>query len=333
MTENIQATIINTAKLILEKEAGALIDFRNTLDQAENSNAFINAVKTLNECTLNGGKIILTGVGKSGLIAKKISSTLSSTGAPSVFLHPCEAIHGDLGLVGPKDCIFAISYTGNTEEILLIAPTLKQGKIPIIGMGGNKQSKLAGVSDIWINAAVKREACPLNLVPTSSTTLALAIGDAIALTLMSFRKFTPTDFAKNHPGGTLGRRLTLNVSDVMHGGADVGVVGLGSNMKEIVITATEKKLGGILVIDGKKLLGLITDGDVRRAVTQEDRFFALKAKDIMTENPTSITPDLPATNALRIMEDRPSQISVLPVVDENNEWKGLVRLHDLVKIL
>ena len=234
-------------------------------------------------------------------------------------------------MVRSSDIILALSYTGNTEELVRLVPSFKQMGVRVIGLGGNSHSSLASLCDLWIDASVPSEACPYNLVPTTSTTLALAIGDAIAITLMQLRGFDSQAFAENHPGGSLGRRLSLKVEDLMHSGDAVAVVGSDASMEEVVIVSTQKKLGAVLVVQQNYLLGIITDGDIRRSLKHREKFFQLQAKDVMVSQPITALPDMKADAALQLMEDRPSQISVLPVVDGQGRWKGLLRIHDLVR--
>jgi arabinose-5-phosphate isomerase len=216
-----------------------------------------------------------------------------------------------------------------------LMPSLKSLRVPVVGIGGNPQSKLAELCDVWLDGAVDAEACPHNLAPTTSTTLALAIGDALAIALMQLRGFDAASFAQNHPGGSLGRRLNLRVGDVMHQGDAVPRVQAHAPVDEVLMSSTQKKLGAVLVVDrdGKKLLGIVTDGDVRRALQHREKFFSMKASEVMTQNPVTVRSDQMAKEALDLMENRPSQISVLPVVDSSGNWQGLVRLHDLVRAL
>ncbi|MGE0614194.1 MAG: SIS domain-containing protein [Bacteriovoracia bacterium] len=315
---------------VLNLEAQALLDCARRFTQEPQRGQVEKAVRCLEESLTGGGKIILTGVGKSGKIAQKIAATLSSTGSLAVFLHPTEGLHGDLGVARAGDVVLALSNTGNTEEILRLLPSFRQLQIKVIGLGGNAKSKLAEKCDHWIDAAVTQEACPHNLAPTTSTTLAMAVGDAIAVTLMQLRGFDAAAFARTHPGGSLGRRLQLNVSDLMHTGPQVATVSPQATIEEVLVQSTEKKLGGVLVVEGGKLVGIVTDGDIRRALKHREKFFGLKATDVMTRNPITITPERSALDALEMMEGRASQISVLPVVDEQKNWKGLIRLHDVV---
>lgn len=316
---------------VLEIEGKALTDCMHRLRQEENARVLKLAVELMEKALEQGGKIIVTGVGKSGKVGQKIAATLSSTGSLAVFLHPTEGLHGDLGLVTSRDVVLALSYTGNTEELMRLLPSLKGLGVKIIAIGGNKYSMLAEKCDAWIDAFVEQEACPNNLAPTASTTLALALGDALAVALMRLRGFDSRSFAQNHPGGSLGNRLNLRVADVMHRQDAIGVLSASASMDDVIITLTAKKMGAVLIADGKKLLGIITDGDLRRALHHREQFFQLKAESIMSRNPIVVQPEVLAKEALDLMENRPSQISVLPVVDAAGNWEGLVRVHDLAK--
>ena len=321
---------------ILENEGSALLAHAETMrknPKSKETQAYAEAVKQLNQTLSNNHKIVVTGVGKSGIIAKKISATLASTGSLSVFMHPTEGFHGDLGIMQKGDTLLALSYTGNSEELVRLIPTLKNRGVFIIGLGGKPESKLAAQSDLWLQASIAAEACPLNLAPTTSTTLMLAIGDALAMTLMQIRGFNAEGFARNHPGGALGKRLELRVADLMHSGKSVGTVSPSAPVDEILMISTQTKLGGVIVLENNKLVGLITDGDIRRALQKREKFFSLSAKEIMTAQPITIVETAMAYDALELMENRPSQISVLPVLNTQGQWTGLVRVHDLVKTL
>ncbi len=283
------------------------------------------------ECFRKNGKVLVIGLGKSGKIAAKIAATLSSTGTPAVYVHPTEALHGDLGVIGPQDLAIAISYTGNTSEIVELLPYFEKRAVPVIALTGNRTSKLAEGAKLVIDCSVKEEACAHNLAPTSSTTLTLAIGDALAISLMQARGFTAEDFAKNHPGGSLGRRLQLAVRDLMHPIPKAPSVGPNANVDEILALSTERKLGAVLVQENNALLGIITDGDLRRALRMKEKFFQMKASEIMTRSPITVEERSLAFDALRLMEERESQISVLPVVNSSGIALGLLRIHDLVQ--
>ena len=311
--------------LLIESEA--ISAAASKLDAAEVS----NAVAILEACQ---GKVVLRGVGKSGHIAQKIAGTLTSTGTPAIYLHPSDAVHGGLGIVRDNDVVLALSNSGETEEIIALLPNIKQRGVPLIAIVGNLKSTLARHSDCCLDATVDKEACPLNLAPTTSTTVALAIGDALALTLMQQKGLTEGEFAQNHPAGRLGKRLTLRVADLMHAGKDNPVLGTNATWIEVVTAITKGGLGAVNVVDMDGILtGVITDGDLRRALqrTENQSLAALSAEMIMTRNPIVALPDLLAFDALRLMEDRPSQISVLPVIDGDRICVGLLRLHDVVR--
>ena len=289
------------------------------------------AIHLLSTCR---GKVILAGVGKSGLIARKIAATLTSTGTTAVYLHPADALHGDLGIVTPADVAILLSNSGETDELVTMLPYLKQRAIPIIAIVGNIHSTLAKKADAIIDASVDREACPFNLAPTTSTTIALVIGDALAMTVMRCKGLTTEDFALNHPAGRLGKRLTLRVSDLMHGGQDNPKISPDAPWLEVITKITQGGLGAVNVVDKQgKLLGLITDGDLRRTFQkiQPTELGDIVSSAIMTINPIRVTPNELAYNALQLMENRPSQISVMPVVDAERICLGLIRLHDIVR--
>jgi arabinose-5-phosphate isomerase len=280
------------------------------------------------------GKIVIVGVGKSGIIAQKIAATMTSTGTGALHLHPSDALHGGIGIINSDDVVMILSNSGETTEIIEMLPYLKRRQVPIIALVGNLNSTLARRADAIIDASIDQEACPLNLAPTTSTTVALALGDALALTLMQVKGLTTDDFAINHPGGQLGKRLTLTVADLMHSGSDNPTIALGATWVEVVKRISAGGLGAVNVVDDTgRLAGIITDGDLRRAIERRDHLAlaSLKCEEIMTGNPTVANPELLAYDALRLMEDRPSQISVLPVVDGERVCVGLVRLHDIVR--
>ncbi len=275
-------------------------------------------------------KVIVTGVGKSGVIAQKIAQTLVSTGTVAVFVHPSDALHGSLGVVAKGDCVIALSNSGETDELLLILPTLKLREISIISIVGNLDSTLARNSDVVLDASVDKEACPLNLAPTTSTTVALAIGDALAMTLMEAKGLTEKDFAENHPAGRLGKRLTLKVKNLMHESPNITA---DANWLEVVKAISKYTLGAVNVVDeNENLIGIVTDGDLRRTIekTAPEHLSELKAEQMMTRSPISAKPEMLAFDALNLMENRPRQISVLPVV-EGEKCVGLLRLHDIVR--
>lgn len=305
----------------IKYQANSLVEISNLIDES-----YVLAIESI----LMSKKIVITGVGKSGLIAKKISATFTSVGLQSVFLDPSNALHGDLGIVSDGDIIILISKSGSTEELIRILPYLKnRGKT--ISICSNKASFIAKNCDINLNAKIEKEGCPIDLAPMASTTSALVIGDALAATLMKINNFRPKDFAKNHPMGQLGKNLTIRVDDIMHKEKDLPLINTGSSFKEAIIEMTKKNLGCVLVIENDILLGLITDGDIRRKLTKIDDIKGIKVKDIMTETPITIKKDIYLGEALSIMENRKSQISLLPVVDDNNYCIGLIRVHDIVK--
>jgi len=280
------------------------------------------------------GKIIVVGIGKSGNIAQKVAGTLTSTGTPAVYLHPSDALHGGLGIIAGSDIVIALSNSGETDEIIAMLPYLEQRSIPLIAIVGNLKSTLSRRATVILDASVDKEACPLNLAPTTSTTVALAIGDALAMTLMQVKGLTETDFAQNHPAGRLGKRLTLRVADLMHSGKDNPIVRLDASWLEVITAISRGGLGAVNVVDdGGNLAGIITDGDLRRAIQTKDGtgLTDLTSGTIMTRDPIVALPNLLAYEALGLMEDRPSQISVLPVVDAERRCIGLLRLHDVVR--
>jgi arabinose-5-phosphate isomerase len=317
---------------VLTLEAQSILEAKTRFETDPKSAKAVEAAITLIlDRTEKGGKVLCVGLGKSGKIAAKLSATFSSTGTPSLYIHPTEALHGDLGVMGANDVVIAISYTGNTEELITLLPYFEKRNAPVIALTGHPTSRLAEKSQVVLNAHVNEEACAHNLAPTSSTTLALAIGDALAVSVMKARGFTAEDFAKNHPGGALGRRLQLRVNDLMHRIPKAPLVSEDASVDEILALSTEHRLGAVLVGKGQKLSGIITDGDIRRALKQREVFFTLSAQDIMTKTPIVVHPELLAYDALRLMEERESQISVLPVVDSVGNALGLLRIHDLVQ--
>ncbi|MGZ8843831.1 MAG: KpsF/GutQ family sugar-phosphate isomerase [Pyrinomonadaceae bacterium] len=282
------------------------------------------------------GKVVLLGVGKSGIIAQKIAATMTSSGTAAIHLHPSDALHGGLGIVNADDVVIMLSNSGETSELLELLPYIKRRDVPLVAILGNLKSTIAKRADAVIDASVDQEACPLNLAPTASTTVALAFGDALAMTLMRAKGLTEDDFASNHPAGQLGKRLTLRVADLMHSGAENPTIKTDASWMDIVSAISQFGLGAVNVIDNDgRLAGIVTDGDLRRSLQRigpRDFAFAnLKCDEIMTRNPVVTTPETRAFDALRLMEDRPSQINVLPVVDENNVCVGLIRLHDIVR--
>ena len=275
------------------------------------------------------GKVVVTGIGKSGIVGKKIAATLASTGTLTVFMNSAEGLHGDLGMVDKEDVVIAISNSGNSDEVVSIIPSIKKIGAKLIAMTGNKNSKLGVQSDAILDIGVEREACPMNIAPTCSTTATIVMGDALASVLIKLRNFKPENFAVYHPGGSLGRRLLMKVKDVMHSGTDLAVVEKDTNIDEILVTMTKKKLGAVCVLEDGKMAGIITEGDIRRALGNKEEFFTYKAVDIMISKFTYIEAEKMAVDALELMENRESQISVLPVL-EGQKLIGMVRIHDLL---
>ncbi len=321
-------SILEHAKQVLETEAQCIIAAKEKMDSR-----FVKSVELIEKVIRSGGKVVVTGVGKSGKIAAKIAATMTSTGTPALFLHPTEGVHGDMGMVSARDALLVLSYSGASEEVVQLLPNIKTRGTPIISILGNLKSKIAMESDIVLDGSVAKEACPLNLAPTSSTAVALALGDALAMALSEKLEFKEERFAENHPGGALGKRLALKVSDLMKTADQMIWVLNTTQAQKVVEQITEKKLGVILVRDStktKNVSGIITDGDIRRALLRGEKFFSMSAQQIMTKKPITISQDEKAFQALEIMENRPSQINVLPVINEKSECVGIVRIHDLI---
>ena len=310
------------ARAAIEIEAASLVRAAGRLD-----GQLIRAVELI---LSHPGKVVVTGIGKSGHIARKLVATLCSTGTSAVFLHPSEAIHGDLGIYAPGDPTLLFSNNGSSRELLSLVPLLREFRSPLIGILGSKTSPLAGQVDVLLDASVEREADPHNMAPTASAVTAMALGHALAIALMCARDFTPREFSRFHPGGQLGRNLLLQVREAMHAGEEVAMVAPEASLKEVIIAMTQRPMGGACVVsaDGQ-LAGFLTDGDLRRALTTHDDIRALCAADAMTQSPVTIGPEATLGEALERMERRRSQISVLPVVDESGRALGLLRLHDI----
>src|SRR5712692_6997715 len=310
----------DTARRVLEIEAQAILELVPRLDES-----FDRAVELLYACP---GRVVVTGMGKSGLIAQKISATLASTGTPSLYLHPVEAVHGDLGRIVKGDVLLAISYSGDTEEILALVPQVKRLGSPLVAMTGNPRSSVAQAADVNLDVSIRQEACPLGLAPTASTTAALAMGDALSMALIERRGFTVDDFAVLHPGGRLGKKR-LRVEDVMHTGDEVPRVRLDTKMKDVLFEMTRKRLGMTTVVDaGGKLQGILSDGDLRRQMERHGYgLLDRTAGECMTASPILIGRREMATAALDLMESR--KITALVVVDAEGKADGVVQLHDL----
>lgn len=316
--------LVKIAKEVIEIEKEAIEDLMNKLDEN-----FEKACKLLYDCK---GKVVVTGIGKSGIIGQKIASTLASTGTPAFFMHPAEGLHGDLGVLSRNDIVIAISNSGQSEEIIKILPIIKRFGVKLIVLTGKKRSSLAKAGDVVLDIGVKKEACPLNLAPTASTTVTLVLGDALAVALIKMRGFSESDFAIRHPGGTLGRRLLLKVSDVMHSGENIPLVSDNMLMKDALFEITSKKLGVTGVIsENRELIGVITDGDLRRALEKFPDLLSRKVTDIMTKNPKWILKNELAAKAIDMMER--FSITSLFVFENEDDKKpvGIVHLHDLLK--
>lgn len=315
--------ILEFAKEIFDIEINELNNVKNKLDESFE--------KVINLILNSKGKVVVTGIGKSGIIGKKIAATLASTGTLAVFMNAAEGIHGDLGMIDKNDIVLAISNSGNSDEVISIIPSIKKIGAKLIAFTGNKKSILAKEADYIIDIGVEKEACPINLAPTSSTTATLVMGDALATTLIKLRNFKPEHFAIYHPGGALGKRLLLKVSDVMHKLDDLAIVEKHAPIDKVILEMTNKNLGAVCVVENNFMIGIITEGDIRRALKNKESFFSYVANDIMTKNFTYVSENDMAIYALELMENRKSQISVLPVLNDNT-LIGLVRIHDLLKV-
>jgi arabinose-5-phosphate isomerase len=312
----------NVARKVLEIESDAIRELIGRID-----GSFDRAVEVLFACT---GRVVVTGMGKSGIIGQKISATLASTGTPSLVLHPSDAIHGDLGRIVKGDVVIAVSSSGDTAEILALLPTIQRMGVPIVAITGNPRSALATSAEVHLDASIRQEACPLGLAPTASTTVALALGDALAMAVLERRGFTAEDFAERHPGGQLGKKL-VRVEDLMHTGDQIPRVRAADKMKDVLFEMTRKRLGLTTVIDPDgRLMGLISDGDLRRGMERHGYMFLdHTAEDCMTRSPTLIGRRELATRALDVMEQK--KITSLLVADEEGRVEGVLHLHDLWK--
>ncbi|PIE23998.1 MAG: D-arabinose 5-phosphate isomerase [Neptuniibacter caesariensis] len=313
---------LHSAQRTIQLEAEAVSDLLKCLDQS-----FQSACSIMLNCD---GRIIVTGMGKSGHIGKKIAATLASTGTPAFFVHPGEASHGDLGMITPKDVVIALSNSGETAEVITIIPLLKRMKAPLISITANPDSTLSTAANANLHIGVEKEACPLGLAPTSSTTAQLVLGDAIAIALLEARGFSAEDFAFSHPGGSLGRRLLLKVSDIMHADQEVPKVLTGSLLKDALIEMTQKRLGMTTIVDQHDaLLGIFTDGDLRRALDLNINLQNTTIDQVMTPNGTTVTSDMLAAECLQIMEKE--KINALIVTNDANQPVGALNMHDLLK--
>ena len=311
-------------KKIIDVEINGLTYLKERINSSTKS-----AVETIFNCR---GKVILTGVGKSGLVAKKIASTMSSVGTPAIFMHPAEGMHGDLGIIGSDDVVIAIGKSGESSELNGILPSVKNVGAKIIGVMGEANSTLAKYSDIIIDIGNIEEACPFNMAPTTSSTVIMVLGDAIAVALMKMRGFKLTDYARLHPGGQLGKRLNLTVADVMLKGDDNPLINMPDSVKDCILKISEKLAGAVSVVDNDgKIMGLVTDYDIRKHLEKEENIFSMKIKDIMNPKPIFIYEDEKAFSALKIMQERKKPITVLSVLNRKDIVVGMLRLHDLVK--
>ena len=314
-------SLIEIAKAVIQTEAESILALKDRIN-----NDFAKACETLKNCR---GKVVLVGMGKSGHIAKKISSTLSSTGTPSFYLHPGEAGHGDLGMVSHDDVVIIVSYSGESDEIIALLPGIQRMNVPIISMTGNINSLVASSSDFHLDVSVEKEACPNNLAPTSSTTSALVMGDAIAVSLINAHNFTPEDFARSHPSGSLGRRLLTLVSSIMQLGDDIPMVSKETLLIDSLLVMSEKALGMVLIAEDGKLAGIFTDGDLRRTLESKMDFQKLTIEDVMTKDCKSIEPQEPALTAVQMMEKY--SLNSMPVVDSKNNIVGAINMHTLIQ--
>ncbi len=314
--------LIDMGRAVIDLEARAVAALGARID-----GDFARACRYMLGCE---GRIVVLGMGKSGHIGGKIAATLASTGSPAFFVHPGEASHGDLGMITPQDVVIAISNSGETAEIVTIIPLLKRLGVPLVAMTGRRDSTLGREADVCLDVSVEQEACPLGLAPTASTTATLAMGDALAIALLEARGFTAEDFARSHPGGTLGRRLLLHVADIMHRGEEIPRVPVGASLTEAVMEITRKRLGFTTVTDDDgHLAGVFTDGDLRRLLESSPDLNATPVETVMTREPTTLAPDMLAAEALQLMERK--RINAFPVVDGQGRVVGAVNLHDLLR--
>lgn len=322
MTEIPANRLILSAQRTIQLEQAAIADLVGRINDD-----FVRACQLILQCP---GRVVVVGMGKSGHIARKIAATLASTGTPAFFVHPAEASHGDMGMITASDVVLALSNSGSTSEIVTLVPLIKRLDIPLISLTGNPQSVLAQAATVNLDAGVEKEACPLNLAPTSSTTVSLVLGDALALALLEARGFTPEDFAFSHPGGALGRRLLLKVEHVMHSGNELPAVSRGVPLREALLEMTRKSLGMTLILDSDNTLaGIFTDGDLRRALDRGLDTRNAIIDEVMTVGGKSARPEMLAAEALKIMQD--FKINSLPVVDAQQQAIGALNMHDLLR--
>jgi arabinose-5-phosphate isomerase len=315
--------VITSARTVIATEAAAVQALEGRVGPE-----FVAACRLILNCT---GRVVVSGMGKSGHVARKIAATLASTGTPAFFVHPGEASHGDLGMILPQDVVLALSYSGETDELLFILPIIKRQGIPLIAITGKPGSSLANQADVHLDGSISNEACPLGLAPTTSTTVALVMGDALAIALLEARGFTADDFARSHPAGSLGRQLLLHISDVMHKGVDVPMVAPDASITSALVEMTHKHLGMTAVVDAdRRLLGVFTDGDLRRALDDEGvNLRGATVAELMTRGPKTIGADKLAAEAAQLMEKH--QIHALLVVDDEQRVVGALNIHDLLR--
>lgn len=311
--------IIEIARKTIEEESKAILDLSGFIDE--------NFVKSVNYIAESAGRVVITGIGKSAIIANKIVATMNSTGTPAIFMHAADAIHGDLGIIQEDDVVICISKSGNTPEIKVLVPLLKRGNNKLIAITSNKNSVLGQQADCVLYAHVEKEACPNNLAPTTSTTAQLVLGDALAICLLEMKQFGSKDFAKYHPGGALGKRLYLKVSDIVANNQKPEVTP-STDIKKVIVEISEKMLGATAVVDGQDIVGVVTDGDIRRMLSKTDTITGLTAKDVMSLNPKTISANTLAVDALEMMEA--NKITQLLVTD-NDIYIGVVHLHNLIQ--
>jgi arabinose-5-phosphate isomerase len=326
MIDKVNEHYIQLAKDTLEIENQGVHQLLDKFSDAPFQQSFAKAISLLLECN---GRIVVSGIGKSGHIANKIAATFASTGSPAFFVHPAEASHGDLGMVLQSDVFLALSYSGETAELLTIVPLIKRMGAKLITMTGNPHSKLAELADVHLDVSVAKEACPLNLAPTTSTTVSLVMGDALAVVLLDAKNFSADDFARSHPGGSLGKRLLTYVKDVMRSGDDVPKTSIQAPLKEALLEISKKRLGMTVIVDeSSQVLGIFTDGDLRRLLEKTLDLESIQLKDVITKNPKTISKNILVAQAVEMMER--FRINHLIVVDENGHVEGALNLHDLL---
>ena len=314
-------SLLQSAKDVILLEAQAVEDLANRLDET-----FIKACQLIQNCQ---GKVILIGMGKSGHIGNKIAATFASTGTPAFAVHPGEAGHGDLGMITEGDVVIAISYSGESDEIMTLIPVIKRLGVPIISMTGNANSSIGEACNVHLDVSVAKEACPHNLAPTSSTTVALAMGDALAVSLLTDKGFSPDDFARSHPSGALGRRLLTFVKNIMKTGDEIPSVSADTKLLDALLVMSQKALGMVIITDNGTLLGILTDGDLRRVLENHNDIQGLSIGDVMTPDCKSISADKPAVVAVQMMDE--FSLNSLPVVDDDNQVVGAINTHTLMQ--